>query len=68
MPASKLQRWIDLLAVLLKHRSPLTFLELARGVPAYMSDGSVSYYYTSDRLMELTNGVFAICRRTMMFT
>ncbi|MBA3672138.1 MAG: WYL domain-containing protein [Gemmatimonadaceae bacterium] len=37
----KLQRWIDLLAALLGHRMPVTFKELAKDVPAYLSDGSV---------------------------
>ncbi|HEX2780026.1 MAG TPA: hypothetical protein VHM30_11030, partial [Gemmatimonadaceae bacterium] len=37
----KVQRWIDLLTTLLSHNFPLTFLELARGVPQYLSDGSV---------------------------
>ncbi|HEY1098721.1 MAG TPA: lipid II flippase MurJ, partial [Myxococcota bacterium] len=31
-----------------------------RQLASHMSEGSVSYYYTSDRLMELVNGVFAI--------
>lgn len=31
-----------------------------RQLASHMSEGSVSYYYTADRLMELTNGVFAI--------
>jgi putative peptidoglycan lipid II flippase len=33
---------------------------ILRQLASHMSEGSVSYYYTSDRLMELTNGVFAI--------
>jgi len=32
----KIQRWIDLLAALLKRRFPATFEELAREVPAYL--------------------------------
>jgi putative peptidoglycan lipid II flippase len=35
-------------------------LIVLRQLASHMSEGSVSYYYTSDRLMELTNGVFAI--------
>lgn len=42
MPASKVQRWIDLLAALLGHRLPVTFEELARSVPAYLADGSIA--------------------------
>jgi putative peptidoglycan lipid II flippase len=33
-----------------------------------MAEGSVSYYYTADRLMELTNGVFAIAIAQGAFT
>jgi predicted DNA-binding transcriptional regulator YafY len=40
--SSKVQRWIDLLAALLGHRMPVTFAELAKDVPAYLEDGSVS--------------------------
>ena len=40
--ATKLQRWIDLLAALLGHRMPVTFAELAKDVPAYLEDGSVA--------------------------
>ncbi len=39
-----------------------------RQIASYMSEGSVSYYYTSDRLMELTNGVFAIAIAQGAFT
>lgn len=53
MPSTKLQRWIDLLAVLLEHRTPLTFLELARRVPAYMADGSVEAGDASDTLKRM---------------
>ncbi len=42
MPDRKLLRWIDLLAALLGHRIPVTFAELAKNVPAYLEDGSVS--------------------------
>ena len=42
MSTPKIQRWIDLLAALLGHRLPATFSELARDVPAYLADGSVS--------------------------
>ena len=42
MSTSKLQRWIDLLAALLGHRLPATFEQLARDVPAYLTDGSVA--------------------------
>jgi hypothetical protein len=38
----KVQRWIDLLAALLGHRMPVTFEELARDVPAYLTDGSIA--------------------------
>jgi proteasome accessory factor B len=41
MTDSKVQRWIDLLAALLLNRTPVTFRELARDVPAYLADGSV---------------------------
>lgn len=51
MPASdKLSRWIDLLAVLLAHRKPVTFLELAKRVPGYLVDGSVNSGEPSDSL------------------
>lgn len=33
--SSKLQRWVDLLAALLRRNFPVTFAELAREVPAY---------------------------------
>ena len=39
-----------------------------RQLASYMAEGSVSYYYTSDRLMELTNGVFAIAIAQGAFT
>lgn len=42
MATPKLQRWIDLLAALLGHRLPATFEQLARDVPAYLADGSVT--------------------------
>jgi predicted DNA-binding transcriptional regulator YafY len=41
MSAPKLQRWLDLLAALLARNAPATFLDLARDVPDYLSDGSV---------------------------
>jgi proteasome accessory factor B len=40
--APKVQRWIDLLAALLGHRMPVTFMELAKDVPAYLADGSAA--------------------------
>jgi putative peptidoglycan lipid II flippase len=39
-----------------------------RQIASYMTEGSVSYYYTADRLMELTNGVFAIAIAQGAFT
>lgn len=42
MTTPKVQRWIDLLAALLGHRMPVTFEELARDVPAYLTDGSIA--------------------------
>ncbi|PYP75928.1 MAG: hypothetical protein DMD35_19960 [Gemmatimonadetes bacterium] len=42
MSAPKVQRWIDLLAALLGHRMPVTFDELAKDVPGYLTDGSVA--------------------------
>jgi proteasome accessory factor B len=42
MSNPKLQRWIDLLAALLAHRMPVTFKELAKDIPAYLADGSVT--------------------------
>ncbi len=39
-----------------------------RQLASYLAEGSVSYYYTSDRLMELTNGVFAIAIAQGAFT
>ena len=39
-----------------------------RQIASHMAEGSVSYYYTSDRLMELTNGVFAIAIAQGAFT
>lgn len=41
-PAPKLRRWIDLLAALLRRNYPATFEELARDVPGYQGDRSVS--------------------------
>lgn len=38
--APKIQRWIDLLAALLRRRYPATFEELIRDVPAYAGDQS----------------------------
>ncbi len=38
---AKTERWLDLMAALLAHRRPQTFEELARYVPAYLTDGSV---------------------------
>lgn len=51
--AQKVQRWIDLLATLLSHHYPLTFLELARGVPAYLADGSVGAGSPSETLKRM---------------
>jgi proteasome accessory factor B len=42
MSNTKVQRWIDLLAALLAHRMPVTFVELAKDIPAYLADGSVA--------------------------
>ena len=42
MPNPKILRWLDLLAALLARRSPATFLDFARDVPAYLTDGSVA--------------------------
>jgi proteasome accessory factor B len=38
MKSPKIQRWIDLLAALLRHHYPVTFDQLIREVPAYASD------------------------------
>lgn len=38
MKSPKVQRWIDLLAALLRHHYPVTFEELIREVPAYAAD------------------------------
>lgn len=38
--APKLQRWVDLIAALLAHRSPVTFEQLEREVPGYAGDQS----------------------------
>ncbi|HEX5831868.1 MAG TPA: WYL domain-containing protein [Gemmatimonadaceae bacterium] len=38
-PASKLQRWVDLISALLGRRFPRTFAEIATEVPAYRADG-----------------------------
>ena len=53
MSSPKLQRWLDLLATLLARRSPATFLELARDVPAYLADGSVAAESPSDTLKRM---------------
>lgn len=50
MPTQKVQRWIDLLAALLGHRLPVTFDELAKDVPDYLTDGSVAEGQPSDSL------------------
>jgi len=39
-PAPKIQRWIDLLAALLRRHYPATFEDLIRDVPAYAGGGS----------------------------
>jgi proteasome accessory factor B len=38
MPSQKLERWIDLLAALLRRRLPVTFEELSREILGYMID------------------------------
>ncbi len=56
MPSStapKIQRWIDLIAALLALRSPRTFEELAREVPAYLADGSVRAGRASETLKRM---------------
>jgi predicted DNA-binding transcriptional regulator YafY len=53
MPPPKILRWIDLLAALLSHHSPLTFAELAQYVPAYLTDGSVALGVPSDTLKRM---------------
>lgn len=37
-PSPKVQRWLDLIATLLAHRSPVTFDQLEREVPGYGGD------------------------------
>ncbi|MHB1264807.1 MAG: helix-turn-helix transcriptional regulator [Gemmatimonadaceae bacterium] len=37
-PSHKVQRWLDLIATLLAHRSPVTFDQLEREVPGYGGD------------------------------
>jgi proteasome accessory factor B len=39
MKSPKLQRWLDLLAALLRHRYPVTFTQLIQEVPAYAGPG-----------------------------
>src|SRR5688572_21397122 len=51
--SAKVQRWIDLLSTLLAHSFPLTFLELAKGVPAYLADGSIESGAPSDTLKRM---------------
>lgn len=41
---------------------------ILRQIASHMTEGSVSYYYTADRLMEFTNGVFAIAIAQGAFT
>ena len=38
MKSPKIQRWIDLLAALLRHHYPVTFDQLIREVPAYAAE------------------------------
>lgn len=38
MKPSKIQRWVDLLAALLRHHYPVTFEQLIREVPAYAAE------------------------------
>lgn len=52
-PSDKLARWIDLLAALLNARTPITFIDLARKVPAYLADGSVATGHPSDTLKRM---------------
>lgn len=53
MPAPKLQRWIDLLAALLRRRFPATFEELARDVPAYAAATTAADEKTRDSVMRM---------------
>lgn len=52
-PTDKLRRWIDLLAALLSQRTPMTFAELAKKVPAYLADGSVAAGQPSETLKRM---------------
>ena len=49
----KVQRWIDLLTTLLRHHYPVTFRDLAAGVPAYMIDGTYQNPKPSDTLKRM---------------
>ena len=53
MTNPKILRWLDLLAALLARRSPATFLDLARDVPAYLTDGSVAIRKPSPTLKRM---------------
>ena len=49
MATPKLQRWMDLLAALLRHRYPLTFEEIKQQVPAYQKGQPESVRRTFER-------------------
>ena len=53
MPAPKLQRWIDLLAALLRRRYPVTFEQIREEVPAYaFTDGDEAAKAAAQRMFE----------------
>ena len=53
MPAPKLQRWIDLLAALLRRRYPVTFEQIREEVPAYaFTEGDDAAKAAAQRMFE----------------
>ncbi|HEU5050351.1 MAG TPA: WYL domain-containing protein [Gemmatimonadales bacterium] len=53
MPIPKLQRWIDLLATLLRHRLPVSFEKIRDEIPAYaFQDGDTTAKAAAQRMFE----------------
>ena len=51
--SQKTQRWIDLLVALFRHRFPATFIELAKDVPGYRSEGKFKEEQPSESLKRM---------------
>lgn len=51
--ATKVQRWVDLIAALLYRHGDVPFVDIARRVPAYLADGSVEAGRPSDAVKRM---------------